>query len=209
MKENGSQSAGEKEPQGRGILFVPFNVSIPSNVFIIYLVRVGFEIRRNENELDGNTQVVFNYSLWRIFKERTIWSNCYNWKTGTDAPYLNSPLRNLVKEAFLWRKRPNLIRRLFPLPNVPWNREKCFFFGVFFFSKNTDSNQHFSGENAYARDKTFHARDLAWSKELTKRAALDNHSRVRHLERDTRVVFQYISNLCGILEPTFCSRTFE
>ena len=50
MKENG------------GILFVAFNVSIPSNVFIIYLVRVSFEIRRNENELDVNTQVVFNYS---------------------------------------------------------------------------------------------------------------------------------------------------
>ena len=132
----------EKEPQGRGILFVPFKVSIPSNVFIIYLVRVGFEIRRNGNELDENTKVVFNCSLWRLwitqsfFKEQTIWSNCYNWKTGTDAPNLNNSLQNLVKEAFLWRKRPNFVRRLFPLPNVPWNREKCFF------SKNTDSNQY-------------------------------------------------------------------
>ena len=61
MKENGSNPL-EKEPEGREILFVPFNVSIPSNVFIIYLVRVGFEIRRKENELDVNTQVLFNYS---------------------------------------------------------------------------------------------------------------------------------------------------
>ena len=120
----------EKEPQGRGILFVPFNVSIPSIVFIFYLVRVGLEIRKNENELDVNTQVVFDYSFWRLwimqslFKEQTICSNWYNWKTGTDAPNLNNSLRNLVKEAFLWRKR--LIRRLFPLPNVPWNREKWF-----------------------------------------------------------------------------------
>lgn len=57
----------EKEPQGRGILFVPFNVSIPSNVSIIYLVHVGFEIRRNENARDVNTQVVFNYGLWRLW----------------------------------------------------------------------------------------------------------------------------------------------
>ena len=28
-------------------------------------------------------------------------------------------------------------------------------------SLNTEPKQHFSGENAYARDKTFHARDLA------------------------------------------------
>ena len=134
----------EKEPQGRGILFVPFNVSIPSNVFIICLVRVGFEIKRNENELDVNTQVVFNYNLRRLWitqslsKEQTIWSDCYNWKTGTDAPNLNNSLRNLVKEALLSRKR--LIRRLFPLPNEPWNREKWFLF-------NTDSNQHFCEEN--------------------------------------------------------------
>ena len=83
MKENGSQSARERTT-GRGILFVPFNVSIPSNVFIICLVRVGFEIGRNENELDVNTQVVFNYSLRRLWitqslsKEQTIWSDCYN-----------------------------------------------------------------------------------------------------------------------------------
>ena len=103
-------------------------------------------------------------------------------ETGTDAPNLKNSLQNLVKKALFWRKR--LIRKLFPLPNVPWNREKWFLL-------NTNPNQHFSGENAYARDKTFHARDLAvprvnrnkwigvnassqnknaWSKELSRKA---------------------------------------
>ena len=146
MKENGSQAARERTTGSRNIIrTLQLNVSIPSNVFIIYFVRVGFEIRRNEKELDVNTQVVFDYSLWRpwitqsLFKEQTIWSNSYNWKTGTDAPNLNNSQRNLVKAAFLWRKR--FIRKLFPLPNVPWNRENWFLL-------NTDSNQHFIGENA-------------------------------------------------------------
>ena len=59
-------------------------------------------------------------------------------RRGTDAPNLNNSLQNLVKEALLWRKR---LVRLFPLPNVPWEREKWFLL-------NTDSNQHFSEENA-------------------------------------------------------------
>ena len=64
MKENGSQAARERTTGSRNIIrTLQLNVSIPSNVFIIYFVRVGFEIRRNEKELDVNTQVVFDYSL--------------------------------------------------------------------------------------------------------------------------------------------------
>ena len=151
----------EKEPQGRGILFEYFKVSIPSNVFIIYLVRVGFEKRRNENELDGNTKVVFNYSLWRLwitqslFKEQTIWSNSYNWKTGTDAPNLNNSLQNLVKEANSFEEKDPI-----------W-QEACFHYPMYHETEKNLSFQkilirtNISGENAYARDKTFHVRDLA------------------------------------------------
>ena len=80
-------------------------------------------------------------------------------------------------------------------------------------SFNTDSNQHFSEENAQARDKTFHARDLAVPRVNRRsfihvkkiRGARNSQNAppsttilvLRHLERDTRVVFQYISNFAG------------
>ena len=43
--------------------FAPFNVSIPSSIFIIHLVRVDFEIRKKENARDVNTQVVFKLQV--------------------------------------------------------------------------------------------------------------------------------------------------
>ena len=94
-------------------------------------------------------------------------------------------------------------------------------FFSFKFPFNTDSNQHFSRENAQARrDKTFHARDLAvprvnrrscilakkknaWSKELAKRAALDNRSRFASFRARHARGFPIYLELCGILVTSF------